>query len=82
VVRLGDDEGVTLVRAIVELAHEFGLEVVAEGVEDESITEQLRALGCDVGQGYLWSRPVPGDALPDVLFHMSFRRAKAGASVR
>lgn len=82
VVRLGDDDGVTLVRAIVELAHEFGLEVVAEGVEDESITEQLRALGCDVGQGYLWSRPVPGDALPDVLFHMSFRRAKAGASVR
>jgi diguanylate cyclase (GGDEF)-like protein len=83
VVRMSDDpSGVTLVRAIVDLAHEFGLEVVAEGVEDEDVTQQLRALGCDVGQGFLWSRPVSGADLPDVLLQLSFRRPKERSSVR
>jgi EAL domain-containing protein (putative c-di-GMP-specific phosphodiesterase class I) len=83
VVRMSDDpSGVTLVRAIVDLAHEFGLEVVAEGVEDEEVTQQLRALGCDVGQGFLWSRPVSGADLPDVLLQLSFRRPRERSSVR
>jgi EAL domain-containing protein (putative c-di-GMP-specific phosphodiesterase class I) len=83
VVRMSDDPtGVTLVRAMVELAHEFGLAVVAEGVEDEDVTEQLRALGCDVGQGYLWSRPVSGDDLPEVLVQLSFRRPEKEPSLR
>jgi EAL domain-containing protein (putative c-di-GMP-specific phosphodiesterase class I) len=83
VVRMTDDPaGVTLVRAMVELAHEFGLAVVAEGVEDEDVTDQLRALGCDVGQGFLWSRPVSGDDLPEVLVQLSFRRPHQEASLR
>jgi len=82
VMRLAEDPGgATLVKAMVDLAHEFGLEVVAEGVEDEEVTARLQALGCDVGQGYLWSRPVAGDALPDVLFGLTFRRAKAAMPV-
>ena len=73
--RLADDPGgATLVKAMVDLAHEFGLEVVAEGVEDAEVTARLRELGCDIGQGYLWSRPVASDALPEVLFQLSFRR--------
>jgi diguanylate cyclase (GGDEF)-like protein len=73
--RLADDPGgATLVKAMVDLAHEFGLDVVAEGVEDAEVTARLRELGCDIGQGYLWSRPVASDALPDVLFQLSFRR--------
>jgi diguanylate cyclase (GGDEF)-like protein len=73
--RLADDPGgATLVKAMVDLAHEFGLEVVAEGVEDREVTERLRELGCDIGQGYLWSRPVTSEALPEVLFQLSFRR--------
>lgn len=80
VVRMADDPGgATLVKAMVDLAHEFGLEVVAEGVEDEEVTTQLRELGCDIGQGYLWSRPVHGDDLPEVLFQLSFHRARVGA---
>lgn len=76
--RLADDPGgATLVKAMVDLAHEFGLEVVAEGVEDAEVTARLRELGCDIGQGYLWSRPVASDALPDVLFQLSFRRRAA-----
>jgi diguanylate cyclase (GGDEF)-like protein len=73
--RLADDPaGATLVKAMVDLAHEFGLEVVAEGVEDADVTARLRELGCDIGQGYLWSRPVTSAALPEVLFQLSFRR--------
>jgi EAL domain-containing protein (putative c-di-GMP-specific phosphodiesterase class I) len=73
--RLADDpRGATLVKAMVDLAHEFGLEVVAEGVEDSEVTDRLRELGCDIGQGFLWSRPVASDALPDVLLQLSFRR--------
>jgi diguanylate cyclase len=82
VVRMADDPGgATLVKAMVDLAHEFGLDVVAEGVEDEDVTDRLRDLGCDIGQGFLWSRPVHSDDLPEVLFQLSFRRAQAGSSV-
>jgi len=77
---VSDSSGHTLVRAIVELAHEFGLEVVAEGVEDEDAIHLLQQMGCDIGQGFHWSRPVPGSALPDVLFSLSFRRAATPAT--
>jgi diguanylate cyclase (GGDEF)-like protein len=80
--RLADDPGgATLVKAMVDLAHEFGLEVVAEGVEDAEVTARLRELGCDIGQGYLWSRPVESQALPEVLFQLSFRRRSAVGAV-
>jgi EAL domain-containing protein (putative c-di-GMP-specific phosphodiesterase class I) len=48
-----------IVRSIIDLAHHFELQVVAEGVEDELTLEALRALGCDVAQGYLFARPMP-----------------------
>ena len=79
--RLADDPaGATLVKAMVDLAHEFGLEVVAEGVEDAEVTARLRELGCDIGQGFLWSRPVTSDDLPDVLFQLSFQRRPSKGS--
>lgn len=46
-------------KAIIQLAKSLGLETVAEGVEEESHAEFLKALGCDVAQGYLYSKPVP-----------------------
>ena len=49
----------TIVRSIVDLAHNLGLRVVAEGVETSSIWEALKQLGCDEGQGYLFKAPVP-----------------------
>lgn len=52
-----------LVRSTVELAHELGLKVVAEGVEDEPCLAYLRSVGCDMAQGYLISRPIPANAL-------------------
>ena len=56
-----------LVKAIVDLAHEFGLTAVAEGVEDYAAIERLQAMGCDTAQGFHWSRPVTAADLPAVL---------------
>jgi EAL domain-containing protein (putative c-di-GMP-specific phosphodiesterase class I)/CHASE2 domain-containing sensor protein len=56
-----------LVRSTVQMAHELGLKVVAEGVETEACLAFLRGIGCDMAQGYLISRPVPADALENLL---------------
>jgi EAL domain-containing protein (putative c-di-GMP-specific phosphodiesterase class I) len=48
-----------IVRSTIDLAHNMGLVVVAEGVEDEATLERLRALGCDMVQGFHLSRPLP-----------------------
>jgi EAL domain-containing protein (putative c-di-GMP-specific phosphodiesterase class I) len=48
-----------IVRAILQLAHALDLEVVAEGVEDANTWDILHEMGCDMAQGFLWSRPVP-----------------------
>jgi diguanylate cyclase (GGDEF)-like protein/PAS domain S-box-containing protein len=48
-----------IVRSIVDLAHNLGVSVVAEGVEDEATMNQLTAYGCDAAQGFYFSRPQP-----------------------
>ncbi|MCY1346958.1 Phytochrome-like protein cph2 [compost metagenome] len=53
-----------LVRAMINLAHNLDLQVVAEGVEDEEQLALLQQYGCDQAQGYLISRPQP---LPELL---------------
>jgi len=53
-----------IVRSIVELGHNLGLQVVAEGVETEQIVDVLAAVDCDIAQGYLLARPMPPDQLP------------------
>ena len=54
-----DAGDLAIVRAVVDLARHFGLVVVAEGVESERTVNLLEELGCDVGQGFLFSRPLP-----------------------
>lgn len=54
-----DDEDKILVRSTIELAHNLGLEVTAEGVEDEDSVELLREYRCDTLQGYHICRPIP-----------------------
>jgi EAL domain-containing protein (putative c-di-GMP-specific phosphodiesterase class I) len=56
-------EDATIVRSIVELAHNLGLHVVAEGVETSEHWDALARLGCDSAQGYFLTRPVPADGL-------------------
>ena len=53
-----DESAAAIVRSTIDLGHELGLHVVAEGVENQEILEQLTALGCDSAQGYHISRPM------------------------
>ncbi|WP_395701065.1 putative bifunctional diguanylate cyclase/phosphodiesterase [Aquabacterium sp.] len=55
----GDAGAATIVRSTIDLAHNLGLTVVAEGVENSGILEQLRHLHCDDAQGYHMSKPLP-----------------------
>lgn len=57
--RMGDStENVEIVRTIISLAHNLGMQVIAEGVETAEQLAQLRALECEYGQGYFFSKPV------------------------
>ena len=58
VMRLTTDNDNAIVRTISTLARNLGMEVIAEGIETEEQYQQLRMLGCEYGQGYLFSRPV------------------------
>ena len=58
-----DRSDATIVRSTIDLARNLGLRVVAEGIEDDEVRALLAGLGCDLGQGYLFSRPLEGDAL-------------------
>ncbi len=62
-----ESEGITIVRAVIGLARSLRLEVVGEGVETAEQGERSLALGCELGQGYLFSRPVPPDGVEKVL---------------
>ena len=48
-----------IVRSIIDLGHNLGCKVIAEGVEDETVRLQLRELGCDLVQGFHISKPLP-----------------------
>lgn len=56
-----DDEAI--IRATVDLAHDLSLTVVGEGVETRDQLSSLQALGCDLAQGYLWTKPLPPSEL-------------------
>ncbi|WP_168170324.1 EAL domain-containing protein [Rhodanobacter sp. C03] len=64
-----DNDDAVIVRSTIELAHNMGLKVVAEGVEDARTLEMLRGYRCDVAQGYLISRPLPVKQVTDWLLH-------------
>jgi diguanylate cyclase (GGDEF)-like protein len=61
---LGDTSDETLVAAIVAMAKGLGVQTVAEGVENEEQERRLVQLGCNFGQGYLYSRPVDASLIP------------------
>jgi diguanylate cyclase (GGDEF)-like protein len=59
----GDDNDAILVRGAIDLGHNLGLTVVAEGVEGSEHVTALQDLGCDIAQGYHYARPMPPDEL-------------------
>jgi EAL domain-containing protein (putative c-di-GMP-specific phosphodiesterase class I) len=60
----------TLSDAIIVMAHKLGLQVIAEGIETEYQRILLLDAGCDYGQGYLFARPMSGEAFDDFLFQL------------
>ncbi|MGW3951454.1 putative bifunctional diguanylate cyclase/phosphodiesterase [Streptomyces sp. NPDC004752] len=61
-----------VVEAMIQLAHRLGLTVTAECVETAAQANRLRNIGCDTGQGWLYSRPVPPDRISELLATQSY----------
>ena len=53
-----------IVEQIIALGHSFGLEVVAEGVENESVAQDLATMGCDYMQGFHFAKPMSPQEIP------------------
>ena len=70
---LKDRSASAILVAVTHLAHDLGMEVVAEGVETEAQLDFVRAVGCDAAQGYYLARPMPHDDCTEYL-----RRAAEG----
>ena len=64
---LQDPNDLMIVRATVELGKNLGLQVVAEGVEEAEMAEQLKEMGCDLAQGYHFARPLPAVEITKML---------------
>ena len=58
---IDNDNDALIVRSTIDLAHNLGMQVVAEGIENEESLELLTILGCELGQGYFISRPISSD---------------------
>jgi diguanylate cyclase (GGDEF)-like protein/PAS domain S-box-containing protein len=69
----GNGGDAAIIRSVVSLARALGLKAVAEGVETPAQLEELRALGCDQGQGYLFGKPVPAEEAERLLRDSSHR---------
>lgn len=74
-----DSDDAASVRSTIELAHNMGLRVAAEGVEDAAALEMLELYHCDMGQGYLISRPMPESQLRARLAQTQSAFAETGA---
>jgi EAL domain-containing protein (putative c-di-GMP-specific phosphodiesterase class I) len=72
-----NEHDATIVRAVVDLAHNLGLRVVAEGAEDMAVWERLRLAGCDEVQGFVLAQPMPSAQATDWL---SRRRQSSNAA--
>jgi EAL domain-containing protein (putative c-di-GMP-specific phosphodiesterase class I) len=79
---VSDASDAVIVRSTIDLAHNMGLSVVAEGVEDEATLRRLRELGCDMVQGYHLSRPLPADELARWLRASVFTRPAEAPELR
>ncbi|MCC3860101.1 putative bifunctional diguanylate cyclase/phosphodiesterase [Pseudemcibacter aquimaris] len=68
------DEGINMVKVIINLAKSLGMTVVAEGIETEAQCQKLKELGCHYGQGFLFSKAVPADEASDIILNQPFTK--------
>jgi diguanylate cyclase (GGDEF)-like protein len=69
-----------ITEAIIALAHKLRLTTIAEGIETEAQAQWLREAGCDIGQGYLFTPPLPAEAVPAALLGATTPTATAAGS--
>ncbi|TXH48688.1 MAG: EAL domain-containing protein, partial [Burkholderiaceae bacterium] len=62
-----DSSSHVILKALADMSHSLGLRLAADGVETVGQAGLLRDLGCDEGQGYLFSRPIPGEEVERLL---------------
>ena len=72
-----DSQSASLCETAIDLAHHFGATVVAEGIEKRSELQALTAMGCDIGQGFLFAPPMPQDRLIVLLRELAQKFAVA-----
>lgn len=75
-----DQETYEIVRIIVMLAHSLGLKLVAEGVETQKQVEMLKHIGCELAQGYLFSKPASHEAIEQLLLSNYATRSRRCAA--
>ncbi|RLM49146.1 EAL domain-containing protein, partial [Halobellus sp. Atlit-31R] len=84
VLRIEHPDGDTLIASMIAMAHALGMRVVAEGIESRRQMQLLQALGCDEGQGFFFSRPVPAEqwrvpaARGEILSRQEQKRTRPG----
>ncbi|NOX07967.1 MAG: bifunctional diguanylate cyclase/phosphodiesterase [Gammaproteobacteria bacterium] len=71
---INNENDAIIVKATLDMAHAMGLRVVAEGVEDEETLELLIILGCEIIQGYFFSKPIPIDEMSQLLATQTLKR--------
>jgi diguanylate cyclase (GGDEF)-like protein/PAS domain S-box-containing protein len=81
VCRVGAEDGAEMVRAIVALAHNLGMDVVAEGVETLKQLEHVRALGCELAQGYFFCKPMNADEAGGLIASQPWRGMRGSGVV-
>jgi EAL domain-containing protein (putative c-di-GMP-specific phosphodiesterase class I) len=77
-----DPHNAVLCETIVELAHRFGLKTVAEGIETHHESHKLQGIGCDIGQGYLFAKPMPKEQFMWLLCRRVVRSPDQAAAVK
>lgn len=72
-----DRDDATIVRSTIEMGHNMGLLVVAEGIENKATWDMLNDMGCDLAQGYFISKPMPAEALQNWIAQAPWKVSKA-----
>lgn len=63
----GEPKATAVIDAMLQMARRLGMQTVAEGIETRNQAQYLRARGCTIGQGFLFSRPVPASEVPTIM---------------
>lgn len=69
-----NDEGVNMVNVILNLAKSLGMTVIAEGIETEQQALKLKELGCHFAQGFLFSRAIKADQIPEMIKNQPYKK--------